>query len=266
MDYYQILGVTRDSEREVVDAAYRALIKKYHPGLWRGERAEAELRSRKINEAYKVLKDERRRRDYDAGRSATSPAAARSERTEEKAAKRSNFDFQLPERPTGTAKPSPANVHPPIGDLRIGELTAIEAGKRCVAIVSHKMIAVFLVAGAFNIFINRNDIDALEGSLAGLACLLAIVCVCVFAFGFVTSVTGTTASIETHASVTESLKQQSADFSKKEDVQEHSFAWLILGLLFWFWQSGFSITAMPGTATNYLRAVFLGLSKLLGAD
>lgn len=61
--YYEQLGVTEDADIEVLDAAYRALMKKYHPDAC-GEHGE--LRSRQINEAYEVLRDENKRRAYDA--------------------------------------------------------------------------------------------------------------------------------------------------------------------------------------------------------
>jgi hypothetical protein len=61
--FYSILGVTPDSETEVIDAAYRALMKKHHPD--RSGQPDDE-RSRAINEAYAVLKDERKRRAYDS--------------------------------------------------------------------------------------------------------------------------------------------------------------------------------------------------------
>ena len=60
--YYAILGVTPESDPEVIDAAYRALMKKYHPDV-RGR--PNDRRSQEINEAYAVLKDEAKRRAYD---------------------------------------------------------------------------------------------------------------------------------------------------------------------------------------------------------
>ena len=65
MNYYEALGVSRNSEPEVIDAAYRALMKKYHPDLWQGDRTEVESRVRLINEAYATLRDPQRRRAYD---------------------------------------------------------------------------------------------------------------------------------------------------------------------------------------------------------
>lgn len=66
-------------------------------------------------------------------------------------------------------------------------MSAIEAGKRCAATVLQKVFVFFVLAGAFNVFLHWNDIDALAGSLAGLACLLAIFCGGGFAYGVVTS-------------------------------------------------------------------------------
>ena len=65
MNYYETLGVSRNSEAEVIEAAYRALMKKYHPDLWRGDPAAAETRAKLINEAFATLRDPSRRRAYD---------------------------------------------------------------------------------------------------------------------------------------------------------------------------------------------------------
>jgi len=65
-DLYAVLGVARDAEREVVDAAYRALARKYHPDVNRAP--DAAGRTRALNEAYRVLHDEGLRAEYDARR------------------------------------------------------------------------------------------------------------------------------------------------------------------------------------------------------
>jgi DnaJ domain len=65
MNYYDILGLSDTSEPEVIEAAYRALMKKYHPDKWVGRSTEAERRTKLINEAYAALRDPRRRREYD---------------------------------------------------------------------------------------------------------------------------------------------------------------------------------------------------------
>ena len=64
MNYYDILGLSEQSEPEVIEAAYRALMKKYHPDRWTGKSAEAEHRAKLINEAYAALRDTRNEYDW----------------------------------------------------------------------------------------------------------------------------------------------------------------------------------------------------------
>jgi len=64
-DYYKILGVSKDASKEEIKRAYRKLAKKYHPDLNPGNK-EAQERFKEINEAYEVLSDDNKRRQYDA--------------------------------------------------------------------------------------------------------------------------------------------------------------------------------------------------------
>jgi DnaJ-like protein len=71
MDFYTVLQVYPDADDEVIDAAYRQLMKKYHPDRAAGDpNASARLheRAKRINEAYAVLRDPYLRREYDASR------------------------------------------------------------------------------------------------------------------------------------------------------------------------------------------------------
>lgn len=63
MNFYKILQVTEDAEPEVIEAAYRRLSTKYHPD--RNHSPNAETRMKELNEAYSVLGDPIRRREYD---------------------------------------------------------------------------------------------------------------------------------------------------------------------------------------------------------
>jgi hypothetical protein len=62
-DYYAVLGVTPSAETEVIDAAYRAMARKYHPDVNRD--ADASDRTRVLNEAHRVLHDPAARAEYD---------------------------------------------------------------------------------------------------------------------------------------------------------------------------------------------------------
>ena len=64
-DYYAILGVSRDATQEEIKQAYRRLVKEWHPDLHPENRKEAEERFKEIQEAYEVLSDPEKRRQYD---------------------------------------------------------------------------------------------------------------------------------------------------------------------------------------------------------
>jgi molecular chaperone DnaJ len=66
-DYYKTLGVGKDASREDIKKAYRNLAHKYHPDKNPNNR-DAEDRFKEIGEAYEVLSDESKRKDYDSGR------------------------------------------------------------------------------------------------------------------------------------------------------------------------------------------------------
>lgn len=63
-DYYEVLGVARTAGEDELKKAYRTLAKKYHPDLNPGNK-EAEAKFKEANEAYAVLSDAEKRRNYD---------------------------------------------------------------------------------------------------------------------------------------------------------------------------------------------------------
>lgn len=63
-DYYEVLGISRDADDSAIKKAYRVLAKKYHPDMNPGD-AEAEKRFKEASEAYAVLSDPEKRRQYD---------------------------------------------------------------------------------------------------------------------------------------------------------------------------------------------------------
>lgn len=74
MDLYQVLGVPRNAGQADVERAYLRLARRYHPGINPGDGVAAEL-YRRVQDAYAVLGDPERRRDYDRG-GAPTPVAA----------------------------------------------------------------------------------------------------------------------------------------------------------------------------------------------
>ncbi len=62
-DYYEILGVSRDADKEEIKRAYRRLARKYHPDV--NKEAGAEDRFKEINRAYEVLSEPEIRARYD---------------------------------------------------------------------------------------------------------------------------------------------------------------------------------------------------------
>ncbi len=63
-DYYEVLGVGKDADDAALKKAYRALAKKYHPDANPGN-AEAEQKFKEASEAYAVLSDPEKRKQYD---------------------------------------------------------------------------------------------------------------------------------------------------------------------------------------------------------
>ena len=62
-DYYKILSVAPDADSKTIKTAYRKLARKYHPDV--SEHHEAEEKFKQIAEAYEVLKDPKKRAQYD---------------------------------------------------------------------------------------------------------------------------------------------------------------------------------------------------------
>ncbi len=67
-DYYKTLGVSKGASADDIKKSYRKLARKYHPDANEGD-PKAEARFKEISEAYNVLSDDKRRKEYDEARS-----------------------------------------------------------------------------------------------------------------------------------------------------------------------------------------------------
>lgn len=75
VDYYRILGVSREASDEDIKKAYRRLVFDHHPDR-NPDKADAEERIREINVAYEVVGDPEKRRTYDRLSWGNEPRAA----------------------------------------------------------------------------------------------------------------------------------------------------------------------------------------------
>jgi len=64
-DYYQILGLSENATPEDIKMAFRQLALKYHPDVNPGNEQQAEVKFKEINEAYSVLSNAEKRKQYD---------------------------------------------------------------------------------------------------------------------------------------------------------------------------------------------------------
>ena len=56
-NYYHILGLSFESnpEKSLIDAAYKALVKLYHPDIYKGNNRDLKRKITELNEAYEIL-------------------------------------------------------------------------------------------------------------------------------------------------------------------------------------------------------------------
>src|SRR3954447_13075596 len=66
-DFYKVLGVSKTADADEIKKAYRKLARKYHPDANTGD-ASAEAKFKEVSEAYDVVGDTKKRKEYDEAR------------------------------------------------------------------------------------------------------------------------------------------------------------------------------------------------------
>jgi len=82
IDYYEVLGVWPTADVDAIKKAYFNLAKIHHPDVVKGEHKSGDVDFKKINEAFSVLSDPVKRRDYDQVLKAHSGTTDKPERVE----------------------------------------------------------------------------------------------------------------------------------------------------------------------------------------
>ena len=159
-DYYKILQVAPDASTEVIQMAYKALAKKYHPDLNPGQEEAAQEKMKDVNEAYEILSDKDKRWQYDQ-------IYYRQEKTEQKTS------YSAPEPPKGAQshsaqskgeQTSAAPVDPPPEDKEktsSGKGCA-KTGCGCLVI----FVVIFILIGLFGGSSSDSDSDKKTSSSA----------------------------------------------------------------------------------------------------
>lgn len=66
INYYEILEISPNASKEIIEKSYKVLAKKYHPDLNPENKKEAEAKMKLVNEAYNILIDDEKRANYDS--------------------------------------------------------------------------------------------------------------------------------------------------------------------------------------------------------
>ena len=79
MNPYQVLGVSQTADEDTIKKAYRKAAKECHPDTHPGDKR-AEERFKEIGEAYRILSDKQKRKEYDAGAERTEKCGRKEQR------------------------------------------------------------------------------------------------------------------------------------------------------------------------------------------
>ena len=70
-DYYSILEIDKNADKNTIKNAYKKLALKYHPDKNTDNKQQAEEKFKEISEAYEILSDDQKKNNYDNGQNIT---------------------------------------------------------------------------------------------------------------------------------------------------------------------------------------------------
>jgi hypothetical protein len=149
-DLYSLLEVSPTASQEVIQAAYRALVRNWHPDI--NPTAEAALRIRQLNEAHDVLSDATRRAGYDLER------VRRQRRERLVASMDNNAPARAPTSPRPEADPRLLLVHTR-GRKSGRAIDSIRSSYTTQLIIVLAVIATFLIAVTMLLWVGLTMVD-----------------------------------------------------------------------------------------------------------
>jgi curved DNA-binding protein CbpA len=186
-DYYKILQVDPQAEQEVIEAAFKRLARKYHPDT--NKSSDATTRMQELNEAYEVLNDAAKRKQYDTRRTVSSYDTAAGEaqkraREAEAARQKQEQERKEAEERERISKEKAKNAHDIINAKKIRDELERKAKykKDLVWLMLLSLVGIFVISGFVIYFWPNNNpaprtaelltqplLDDLNGSSLGSA-------------------------------------------------------------------------------------------------
>ena len=152
-DYYKILQVAPDASPEVIQMAYKALAKKYHPDLNPGQEEAAQEKMKDVNEAYEILSDKDKRWQYDKSRY-QKPKTEQQPHYEEPEPSQSTQTHSAQPRGEQTSA-STIDPTPEVKGKASGGKGCAKAGCGCLVV----FVVLFILLGLFGGSSSGNDSD-----------------------------------------------------------------------------------------------------------
>ena len=144
-DYYEVLGLTAEAPAEEIRIAYRKLAKANHPDKHQGDPAYVE-KFKDIQEAYDVLSDAEKRKEYDAQLARQNSYNKKNTKKESKKADKSSNNASKPSQPDEFSQPEQPSQPRPEEIKDMHTLVDMYFKKRDITLQARKQYDSFLAS------------------------------------------------------------------------------------------------------------------------